>query len=143
VQYVSASVASFLTILGLACGYALWRGRLPERVAAVALILAWLASDMVLSRDFSRPQYGMFWVDLILMVILVALALLSNRRWLMVAAACHLLTVGDHFAMMLDHRILSYAYQAVMTVWGYAVILAMVLGTFFEAESERRRLRQA
>ena len=61
----------------------------------------------------------------------------------MAAAACHLLTVGDHLAMILDMRIRSYAYMTVMVIWGYAVILAMVLGTWLEAEPERRRLRQA
>lgn len=131
----------FVTIMCLACGYALWRGRLPERVAAVAFLLAWLASYLVHTRDFTQPQFGMFWVDAILMVILVSLALLSGRRWLMVACACHLLTLGDHFAMMIDQRILSLAYLRVMVVWGYAALLAMVLGTYFEAEPERRRLR--
>jgi len=43
--------------------------------------------------------------------------------------------------MMIDQRILSLAYIRVMTIWGYAVLLALVLGTFFEAEPERRRLR--
>ena len=55
-------------------------------------------------RDFSQPQFGMFVVDVILMVILIGLTLLSGRRWLMVASACHLLTLGDHFAMMMDRR---------------------------------------
>lgn len=134
-------VWDFVTIMCLACGYALWRGRLPERVAACAIPLAWLASYVMHTRDFTQPQFGMFWVDLILMIILVALAFLSGRRWLMAACACHLLTLGDHFAMMIDQRILSLAYIRVMTIWGYAVLLALVLGTFFEAEPERRRLR--
>jgi hypothetical protein len=131
--------------MALACAYALWRGRAPERIAAVAFVLAWWASAVLLSLDFSQPQYGMFAVDVILELILIALALLTRRRWLMAAAACQLLTVGDHFAMMIDRRILSYAYQTVMVIWGYAALLAMVLGTVFEAEPERRRqkLQQA
>lgn len=142
-QVVLAAVATFATIMCLACAYGLWRGRLPERVAAVSFLLAWAASYVVHTRDFTQPQFGMFWVDLILMVVLVGLALLSGRRWLMAACACHLLTVGNHVAMMIDMDILSRAYIRVMAIWGYANLLALVLGTCFEAEPERRRLRQA
>lgn len=139
-KVVVASVGTFVTIMGLACAYAFWRGRLPERTAAAAFLLAWLASYVLNTHDFTQPQFGMFWVDLILMVILVSLALLSGRRWLMIACACHLLTLGDHVAMMTDVHILSRAYIRVMAIWGYANLLAMALGTWFEAEPERRRL---
>ena len=143
VQAFFDGVWDFVTVMCLACAYGLWRGRLPERVAAVSFLLAWLASYVMHTRDFTRPQFGMFWVDVILMVILVSLALLSGRRWLMVACACHVLTLGDHFAMMIDMRILSRAYISVMAIWGYAVLLSLALGTWLEAEPERRRLRQA
>ena len=131
----------FFSILMVTCLYALWRGRLPERAASLAFLLAWIATQVVHTRDWTKPQYGMLGVDLILLVILISLALLSGRRWLLAATACHVLTVGDHFAMMLDMRIRSYAYQTVMVIWGYAALLAMVLGTWFEAEAERRRMR--
>ena len=134
-------VMDFVSIMAVCCGFALWRGRAPERIVAVAVLVAWAASGLLHTRDFTRPQYGMFWVDLVLLALLIALATRTGRRWLMIASAFHVLTVGDHFAMMLDMRIKSYAYQTVMVIWGYAVLLAMVLGTWFEAEPERRRLR--
>lgn len=140
---IHVEVRTFFLILLGGCLYGLWRGRLPERITAVALMLAWIATQIVNSKSAISPEYGMLAVDLILLIVLVGLALLSGRRWLMVASACHLLTVGDHVAMMLDMRILTYAYRTVMVIWGYAVILAMVLGTYFEAEPERRRLRAA
>ena len=142
-ELISEGVRTFFTVLVLTCGYALWRGRLPERTAAIGFLLAWVATEMVHTYDWTKPQYGMFAVDLILLVIMVALTLLSGRRWLIAATAFHVLTIGDHVAMMLDLRIRSYAYQTVMVIWGYAVLLAMVLGTWFEAEPERRRLRAA
>jgi len=138
---IPAGTETFFVILTLTCVYALWRGGGPERIAAVAFYLAWMASLMLNSFDFVRPQYGMLGVDLILLMILVALALLSHRRWLMIAAACHVLTVAGHFAMMIDLSLRSYAYQTAMVVWGYAVLLAMALGVVFEAEPERRRRR--
>jgi hypothetical protein len=141
-EWIHAEVRTFFLILLGSCAYALWRGRLPERVTSIALMLAWIATQMVNSKDARSPEYGMLGVDALLLVVLVGLALLTSRRWLMAAAACQLLTIGDHLAMMLDMRILSYAYRTVMVIWGYAVILAMVLGTWLEAEPERRRLQQ-
>lgn len=140
-EIILPEVRTFFLILLGSCLYALWRGRMPERLTAIALMFAWIATQVVNSRNPLMPEYGMLAVDLILLVVLVGLALLSGRRWLMAASACHLLTVGDHVAMMLDMSILSYAYRTVMVIWGYAVILAMVLGTWLEAEAERRRLR--
>lgn len=136
-------VRTFFFILVASCAYAGWRGLMPERATALGLMLAWVATQMMNTRNFSQPQYGILGVDVLLLLVLLSLALLSGRRWLMAATACHLLTVGDHVAMIMDMRIRSYAYMTVMVIWGYAVILAMVLGTFFEAEAERRRLRQA
>lgn len=140
---IPAGTEDFFVIMCLACGFVLWRGGVPERITAVAVLLAWVASAMVHTFDWLRPQYGMLGVDLLLLVILVALALLSGRKWLMVAAACHLLTVGAHLAMMLDLRIQALAYLRTMTIWGYAVLLAMVVGTLLEAGAERRRRRLA
>lgn len=142
-EVIHPEVRTFFLILLGGCLYALWRGRFPERVTAIALMLAWIATQAVNSRSSVDPEYGMLAVDLILMVVLVGLALLSGRRWLMAACACHLLTLGDHVAMIMDMRILTYAYRTVMVIWGYAVILTMVLGVWFEAEPERRRFRQA
>ena len=142
-ELIDEGVREFFILLTASCLLALWRGLLPERVAAVALMLAWLATQLVNSHDPLQPEFGMLAVDLLLLVVLGGLAVLSGRRWLMAATACHLLTIGDHLAMILDTRLLSYAYRTVMVIWGYAVILALVLGVLFEAEPLRRRGRRA
>lgn len=140
---LAPSKERFLVCMLLAGAYAIWRGGWPERIAAIAFVLAWLASALVHTYDAINPQYGMFGVDLLLLLVLVPLAILSGRHWLMVAAAIHLLGVGAHLSMMLDLRIRSLAYFRTMAIWGYVMLLAMVLGTYFEASSERRRQTRA
>lgn len=141
-EIIHPEVRTFFLVMVAGCAYALWRGLLPERVTAVALLLAWVATQMMNTHNWVEPQYTILAVDTILLVILVGLALLSGRRWLMAASAIHVLTVGDHVATIMDIQIRSYAYLTAIVIWGYAVILAMVLGTWLEAEPERRRVRQ-
>jgi hypothetical protein len=139
-QIIHPEVRTFFLVMVAGCAYALWRGRLPERVTAVAMLLAWVSTQIMNTHNWAEPQYTIFVVDLIFLVILAGLALLSGRRWLMAAAAFHVLTVADHIATILDVQIRSYAYLTALVIWGYAVIAAMVIGTLLEAEPERRRL---
>ncbi len=125
----------------LAGSYAVWRGGNPERFIALAMSIGGAAARMVQSYDFSRPQYGMFAVDLVFLAVLLPLAMFSNRKWLLPCAALQLLIIGAHVAMILDPRIRSYAYLTAVMVWFWCQMLTLVLGVFFEAERERRRLR--
>lgn len=142
-QIFRPEVREFFSVLLAICLYAGWRGRTPERIAAFAMQVAWFGTQILNTHNPLKPEYAIFVVDLALMITLVALAMKTGRIWLMAAAAFQLLTVGNHIAMMMDVRILSYTYRIIPMIWGYAVIAAMVLGTLFEAEPERRRLRQA
>lgn len=126
------------------CGaslFAVWLGRVPERVVGVAVFVAWIATGLVHSLDWTKPQYGIAAVDVGLMALLAFLAIRTSRRWLIFAAAFQLLSIGAHVGMAIDVSIRSYAYQTAMAIWGYAVLLALVLGTLFEAMPERRRRR--
>jgi hypothetical protein len=140
-EIIHPEVRTFFLVMVAGCAYAVWRGRFPERISALAILLAWISTQIMNTHDWTEPQYTIFVVDTVLLVILIGLALLSGRRWLMVATAFHVLTVADHVATMMDIHIRSYAYLTALVIWGYAVIVAMMLGTRFEAEPERRRLR--
>lgn len=136
-------VRQFFFILLAICLYSLWRGRAPERLTAIALLTAWFGTQIFNTHNPIRPEYAVSVVDFGLLVFLVVMATRTDRNWLMAAAAFQLLTVGHHLAAMLDGGILDYVYRIVPMIWGYAVLAAMVWGTLFEAEVERRRLRQA
>lgn len=125
-----------------ATGFAFWAGRRPERIGAVGMWLAWAGTVVVQNRtNWIDPQYGIMAVDSALLGILVWVAFRSERRWPIFAGALHLLGVGAHIAMALDLRIESFAYLTTLAIWSYGVLLALVLGTVFEAVPERRRLR--
>ncbi len=130
------------TVLMLAVsGFALWRGGWPERLVAVANVLASLASGLAENRrDFIDPQWGVMVIDVLFLALLFWLALRSDRHWPMWAAAFQLLAVVTHGAMMADPSVGGWAYITGYIIWGYMVLASLSVGTWFVA---RARLRQA
>src|ERR1700712_4461788 len=95
----------FLTV----CGAALWRGGADERAAAIAMLIAWLVTVVVYGRQGGTPEGGMLGVDCVLLIVLMAIALQSDRYWPMFAAGFHLLSVVVHLARMADRTIGAWA----------------------------------
>lgn len=124
--YQWASLAALL----ISTGVALWRGGWPERVAAVAMILAWIASALLFkTRLWFGPQTAVFLVDLALFAALLFIALRSDRWWPMWACGFHGLTLILMLATLLDTRISNRAgYIAGGGVFSYLVMAALFLG---------------
>jgi hypothetical protein len=111
--------------------YALVRGRAPERAVAVANVLAYLATIAVQNRqDWFHPQWSMLAVDAAFLVLLVGMALVVDRFWLLFAAAFQLLGVVTHLAIIADPTVRSLAYLRSLGIWGYMVLVALAVGAY-------------
>lgn len=130
--YQWASLGALL----ISTGVALWRGGWPERLAAAAMILAWIASALLYkTRLWFGPQTAVFLVDLALLAVLLFIALRSDRWWPMWASGFHALTLFLMLATLLDTRISNRAgYIAGGGVFSYLTMLAL----FFGAAPRRR-----
>ena len=120
------------------CAFAFLKGDEPERVAAGAFVLAWFAS--LLAQDdanVSSVQWGVFAIDVVMLVVLGALAWKSRRTWPVWAAACQLMVVTSHIMSMVDLRPTLAAFVTVINLAGYGVLVALAIGTFW-AWQERR-----
>ncbi|WP_309643950.1 hypothetical protein [Phenylobacterium sp.] len=127
----------WLVVMTLTCGYALWRGQRPERVAGGACIAAWVLSTFAYNyRDWLDPQWFVLLVDLGLLAVLLALAMRSDRTWALFAAAFQLLAVVIHIAIMIDSDVRGRAYVQGLVIWSYLIVFSVGLGTWFE----RRRV---
>lgn len=129
----------FAGLLLLATLFALVRGGGPERWAAAAYLSAytatvWLTVDK--HSAFHRIEWGVFATDLALMVVLMILALQSNRMWTLWAASFQLVGVSAHLAKLMIPEILAGAYAATLMIWSYAVIPVLLLATL----RHRRRI---
>lgn len=117
-----------LALMLLVCGWALWRGGKPERVAAAAMVAAWIGTSFVLDRRFIDIQWATLAVDLMLPAVLVALSLVYRRRWLLAASGFHLLGVATHGAMVIDDKIQAAPYIVALGIWSCAVVASLAYG---------------
>lgn len=106
------------------------RGGWPERSAASAMIIAWVGSAFAQNtHQVFGPQVGITVIDLMLLILLVTIALVSDRWWPMWAAAFHGLGVMLHLAVLIDHQVMGRAYFIAGTVFSFLTVLALFLGS--------------
>ncbi len=138
-QSMSWHVLLFNALLALSCGYALWRGGLPERIVSGALVLAALATTVSYSPvavRFRAVELGLLATDLMLLAILVVVALRADRAWPLALAALQLDTVGAHLAKAIDGEVIEVTYALMISVWSYPMLILLAIGTW----RHRRRL---
>jgi hypothetical protein len=118
-----------LVALLLSIGVAALRGGWPERTAAAAMAAAWLASAILHNADqLHGPQQLIMAIDLTLFVVLLTLALTSDRWWPMWACAFHGLSVVLALAMLADPGVWSRSGFIAGGVFSYLTMLALFLG---------------
>jgi len=115
--------------LAIGIAPAIVRGGWPERSAAGAMVVAWFGSAFVQNtHQVFGPQVGITVVDLMLLVLLVTIALVSDRWWPMWAAAFHGLGVLLHLAMLVDAKVKGRAYFIAATMFSFLTVLALFIG---------------
>lgn len=122
----------------VACGLAFWRGLWPERCAAAVILVGWVLSALVQSSQTFSPEWGVFWVDLVVLILFLVLLGRSSRLWLAPASAFQLLAVASHLAMLIDHRIAMNTYLMALAIWSLFILAALLVGAL-TARSDRRR----
>ena len=120
--------ASLLFLL-LSSGIAVALGGWAERVASAAMVAAWFATAVLLSGiRASGLESEVMIVDLALFVVVLGVALRSDRWWPLWAAAFLGLILLVHIAVILDPRIWGRAYFVASNIFSYLTMLAMSLG---------------
>ena len=124
-----------MVIVGL---FALLKGGEPERIGAGAYIIGWFAS--LLLQTSGSPfgvQWGVFVLDVVMLIIFSAMVWKAPRSWPVWACALQLLVVTSHVMVMLDLRTPISAFYTVVNMTGYGIMLAIAIGTFW-AWQERK-----
>jgi len=121
------------------------RGGAPERVTSATLVSA-TVSTIVCSyllhptadNAYSTVEFWVAATDLVLLIVLIALALVSTRFWPIVMASMHGCSVLGHLAKPLAPDILSKAYYVTVAFWGYPILILLAVATW----RHRVRLRR-
>ncbi|WP_165185644.1 hypothetical protein [Caulobacter soli] len=127
-----------LAVLLTCCGLAVWRGRWVERIAALAMAAAWFASPLVQDdQQTLGAQSGVLVVDVLLLLVLLWLALTTDRWWTMAAAAFQGVSALVHLAAAIDRQIIPRAYFVAGSLLSYLVMGALLVGAWNAGRRER------
>lgn len=112
-----------------------WGGR-DEQLAAIGYLAATLATRMI-TAEYNHVEFGVLAVDFGLLLGLLALALTSDRFWPMYATAFQLVGLVVHIASMTEQGSFAWAYAVGLIFWSYAVMVALMAGTWLEGRNRR------
>ncbi|MCS6986347.1 MAG: hypothetical protein NZM40_02765 [Sphingomonadaceae bacterium] len=133
------TAAFFYLCLSVVVAVALWRGRRDERLGALAVTGAALASPFVVDQRFTGRETWLLLIDLALFVVLGMIALRSNRFWPLWAAGFQLGALAVHVAAGQLRDLVPAAYAETLAIWSYAVLAALLVGSFEASRREADR----
>ena len=123
----------FWIVLFATCGYALWRGRKYERIAAIVFIAATVLSFLTHSPLRSR-YFGIELSDLIVdnavLVAVIAIALVSDRFWPLWIAGLQLVDSMSHLLKAIDVDLVPRVYGAAERFWSYPILIILLVGAW-------------
>ena len=104
----------------------LWKGRTPERLAGVALVIAQTLTPLVAHLELGGVRIGVAGVSLGLTVALASLALFGRRWWLLAAAGVQLIALASWAYQFMDPNSQIWATVTFrIIVWMELMVLAM------------------
>ena len=108
---------------------AAWRGRWEERTIAFGMVIDSVASPMLQNHDWKATQWADLGLDVVYLMVMVWVALRSNRRWPLWATGFQIIDVAIYLAFMADVRVGAWASYTAIAIWGYLILIVIVVGT--------------
>jgi hypothetical protein len=81
---------------------------------------------------------GVFGLDVLMLVLLLAIAFRANRYWPIGVGAMQMLQVVGHLLKLADPGMLPMLYWLSSVVWAYPMLLLLLLGTVRHRNREKR-----
>src|SRR5437868_8984748 len=138
-----ARVILFWLLLLMSCGYALWRGRKYERIAALVFVTATILSFIGHSPHarYVAIEASDLIIDTSVLVAVVAIALASDRFWPLWIAGLQLVDSMSHLLKAIDADLLPQVYGAAERFWSYPILVVLLIGAWRQHQrSEERRV---
>lgn len=131
-----------LGLMALVTSLAIWLGGPVERRVAAVLAGAWLLSMLVDRDGHAGVQWGIFAIDALFFIYLLAETVSSRRLWPAAASGFQMFVVMTHVAFIMDFRIEHWGFFSAYYVWSYATVAAVLFGTLTAPEGRLRRRRR-
>jgi len=139
-------IVVFDLLLLVSCGYALWRGRKYERMAALVFIAATLLSffgESPVQHRYAGIEITDLVVDSGVLAALLAIALLSDRFWPLWAAGLQLVDSMSHVMKAIDADMIPSVYGAAERFWSFPILLVLLVGAWRSHRRSQHELKQA
>ncbi|HEX8642515.1 MAG TPA: hypothetical protein VF702_01220 [Allosphingosinicella sp.] len=130
---------AFALPLCVCCGYALWHGGAPERIAAATMFFAVILTHYAWSAWATRltsVEVGILAVDIAALIVWIGVALYAERFWPIWFTALHAIAVTGHAVKMVDPDLPRWGYAFAIVFWSYPMLPMLALATW----CHRRRL---
>ena len=133
----------FWLLLAVSCGYAIWRGRKYERLAASVFISATALS--ILGHSLLRVYYVKIQstdliIDSAVLMAVIAIALVSDRFWPLWAAGLQLVDSMSHAMKAIQPNLLPQVYGTAERFWSYPILIVLLIGAW--RQHQRRLLER-
>jgi len=133
-------VILFWLLLLVSCGYALWRGRKYERIAALVFVAATVLS--ILGHTLFRVYYTEIEtsdviIDTAVLFAVIAIALASDRFWPLWAAGLQLVDSMSHVMRAIDADLVPQVYGAAERFWSYPILIILLIGAWRQHRRSR------
>ena len=136
-QLAFASALLLCVIYGSVAG-----GRTGKAGSAIFVFASLLsAAAAMLNPSWGSTSFAVFAVDGGCLLLLMALAVNSNRFWPIWAVGFQIVAVATHLATLWIPDIVPKAYQAILSFWSIPILWVMVAGTRKDRKYEDRRNR--
>lgn len=125
----------YFALLFSCCGYAFWRGRGDEKIAAAVCLGATALTNLILHsplESHQRLEAGVMAIDLLVFVVFVSIALWSQRYWPLWVAGLQLTSLLAHVARVSEGALLPVAYAAAERFWSYPILIIIAVGAWRE-----------
>lgn len=114
----------------LSLGLQLWKGRAPERIAAIAFLIAMAATPAVDHLHIGGLRWGVGLLALGLFVALTWLSLTADRWWLLAAAGIQLLSIATYLVAVFDPGVQVWASVSFRILIWVELMLVGLLGVW-------------
>lgn len=129
-------VSAFTTV-AITFFIALKWGGIDEKIAALVLVVAVFATNIVTDGSYDHTETNVLVVDISVFFGLLVLALRSDRFWPLWAAAFQLVATMVHIGSISQTGDFSWAYYFALTFWSFPVFIALMAGTWLEGRGRR------
>lgn len=138
-------VVLFWLLLIISCGYALWRGRKYERIAALVFISATVLSILGHSPHlrYVKIEASDVIIDTAVLFAVVAIALASDRFWPLWVAGLQLVDSMSHLMKAIDANLVPQVYGAAERFWSYPILVVLLIGAWRQHRRSREEQERA